>query len=105
MQIVTPKEAVGFERRMAKRDTLDHLKWQHDLWEEFAETPPPIPTQRLLFDRHASEAHRGPPELFLLRQGIRSLVSVCQFRRRDKVALRRALACIGTLFFLSCFHY
>jgi len=70
MQVIAPKEAVGFESRMAELDALDHLKWKVAGGEEFAEAPASVPPQRLFLDRHAAEAHRRPPELLLRRQRI-----------------------------------
>lgn len=98
VQVVAPEQAVGLQFRMAECDAVDHLERQHDLREELAEALATVPAQRLLFDRHAAEARRRPPELLLLRQRVRPLVSLHRLRRREEITLVWAFRRRGSRF-------
>ena len=103
MQIVSPKEAVGFEFGMSERNPIDHLEGQSDAGKQLAETPAPIPPQRLLLHRHRAESHRRVPERLLFGQRVRRLVLILDLWRRDENSLARAYWLVHD-FLQLCFH-
>lgn len=89
VQVVAPEQPVRLQFRMAKRHALDHLGRQHDLGEQLAKALAPVPTERLLLDRHAAEARRRAPKLLLRGQRVSGFVFFLNFRRGKEVPLCR----------------
>src|SRR5437773_1571293 len=86
---------------MAEGDTLNYLEGEVHGGEKLTKPLSPVPTERFLLDRHAAEAHRRPPELLLLRQGICSLILLLNVRRCDELSPGRSRQ--GTLGLISRF--